>query len=771
MAFCLTKEVADRLKKLAINGEIDIQALYDMKSSGERRAFFEKWVDTETAKGVNAGFEKAMVSNQQTALRDWAKRTFGGGEKIKGRRKDVLNKIDSLNDLGVLTPANEDAFLSDFVATELGITVTAQEASTIAEKADNIQKIAEQESEFGTPTLEYFKAKQEMENYLNSLNPASRVKIATSISGRGAMLFSLKSPFLNIESNTIQALLSSAERRLSGFTINKNGKRVRVSGSLMGRNKSYAGRYMKFAYKVFKETGYDITRMRTLQGTQKVRGEEVETHTQGKGVTRKVGKFYEDVVFKGLMSAPDVAFSALHFADSANLASTRVAKQEGLKGNDIRNRALEVFKDSTRIQPKTKAGLKVREQAIADAEYGTYTNKSKLSDVALGIRKILNLATGDFRAGDLAMPFVKTPANVIQTGLDFSGVLLPLDTISRTQKMVKEMRAGETFTEAGQRAFDGVSKTWIRAGLGMTLAHLIGNLFDPEDFIGEYPTSQKERELLKARNATTNSVKIGDKWVSLDYFGALGAPLVGYLYAKKYGDKTTDKVFNYYVGVLKQASKLPGLELTADIWEKVDRMKFNEFDENVKEVGKSIVDFVNSRTIPAFLYDVAKMTDEYERQTSRENALTSVQTRIPGLRQGLPAKETVFGEKIQTESPLSVILFGSRVKTNIQNEIVDEMVRLSETGNLPSITDSTETSTRMKELKTQIGDEKFKDAVDYFRKEYTDDLEKTIGKSYYNKLSDEKKADKLSDIKDGALESTLKKFKYKKKKSLTGARI
>ena len=70
--FCLSKEVADNLKARAVAGEINIQELYDMTSE-KRRSFFEKFVDKETAKGINAGFEQAILSDQQTALKNWAK--------------------------------------------------------------------------------------------------------------------------------------------------------------------------------------------------------------------------------------------------------------------------------------------------------------------------------------------------------------------------------------------------------------------------------------------------------------------------------------------------------------------------------------------------------------------------------------------------------------------------------------------------------------------------------------------------------------------------
>ena len=213
-----------------------------------------------------------------------------------------------------------------------------------------------------------------MENYLESLNPSSELKVATSIIGRGSMLFSIKSPLVNIESNTVQALLTGAERRL-------------ISGQFSGVNGEYARDYVKYVNEVYDASGYDVSRMESLQGTQKIRGEEITT-TEGKGKTRKIGRIYEDIVFKKLMGKPDVVFSAIHFADSANLASTKIAKGEGLKGEDLKTRSLEIFKDATSINPITPEGQKVREQAIADAQYATYTNESKYSDVALGIRKI-----------------------------------------------------------------------------------------------------------------------------------------------------------------------------------------------------------------------------------------------------------------------------------------------------------------------------------------------------------------------------------------------
>lgn len=760
--FCLTKQLADNLKAAAVRGEINVSEMYNMTSE-QRASLFEKWVDKKTAGSINAGFEEAMVSDQKSALKKWAEKTFTGGEKARAIRKDVFDKIDRLNELGVLNPKNADNFLSDLVATDLGVKVTAAEASTIAEKTRNLEELYKTESEFGTPTIEYFKARQDIENYLKSLNPSSRLKVATSVIGRGSMLFSLKSPLLNIESNTVQAFLTAAERRLRGFQVTKTGNQIKLSSNLSGVNGDYAVKYMKYVNKVYQESGYDITRMFDLKSDTLIRGENITT-SEGAGKTRKIGRFYEDVVFKQLMGAPDVAFSSFHFADSANLFSTKLARSEGLKGDALKARATELFKDSTRIDPKTKEGKVIRDQAIADAQYATYTNNTWATELSMKIRSALNDISGDVRMGDQLMPFVKTPANVIKVGLDYSGVGIPVDIIYKTAKILGDVKAGKNVSESIKTNMTGLGLTFVRGGLGFALASAIASLFEPDDYIGEYPISTKEQELLRLKNATTNSVRIGDKWVSLDYFGALGTPLVGIMSAKKYGKGgASDYIFNYVTGVAKQSIKIPGLDIAKNTYDSIDKAKYNSLGDNVFALEKALVDYARSRTIPAFITDVGKVLDKYERVSEKKSLIEPLQASIPVWRQQLPVKTTVLGEKVETEG-LSTLLFGSRVKSVKSNAVVDEISRLGETGNLPSITDYATTSPRFKELKAQIGNEKFAEAQQYLGEQFYKKLDVKLSSYSYKHMTDEKKAAAINEIKLNLLEITLRKYGYKKPK-------
>lgn len=756
MAFCIPKEISKKLLEAAKSGVFDIQQLTEM-SSKQRNDLFSDYMDKDTAKSVNTSFEKALVSQQKTALKNWAKNVFTVKEKKTQKYKNVVKSINELDDLGVLNPSDADSFFSDMVAEKIGITVSAEEAKQISEKATNLEKLSEEESdnEFGLPNIKYFQARREMFNYLHSLSPSSNLRILSSTISRGNMLFSVKSPVTNIIGNTTHGIQQAIERRLS-------------SKKFKGANADFAKKYFKYANKVFQKSGYDITRMLHIDDTESTLGEKI-IQSQGKGSVRKIGRFYEDIVFRKLMAAPDVAFSAAHFADSANIGTIKIAQQEGLQGKEAQERALEIFKDATSIDTKTDEGAFIRSQAIADASYATYQNDSYYSTLALAIRKIINTATGDVRLGDQLMPFVKTPANVVGAGIDASGV-------SAIRGMYNLRSALESAKLGNREPMQGVVRDFVRSGLGLTLAMVISNMFDPDDFMGEYPTTAKERELLRLRKATPNSIKIGGKWVSLDYFGAIAAPLVGMMYARKYGNGLLDSGFKYVQGVGVQALKFPSYRAVKDllvdfeenIQKATDTKKTPEEQtrETLESIGTSSVNFLSSRVVPAIVYDFGKAIDPYERKYNYRDPLEKIQSKTPFLREKLPIKTDILGNKIQNEPALSTMLFGARVKTNRESKAIDELVRLQETGNLPSITDPERTSSRVKDFKSQMeekGDlEKFERIMQKFKDDFSKKLTQLTNSFVYRNMDDEKRSNAINKIKNDALKKALILGGYRK---------
>jgi hypothetical protein len=490
----------------------------------------------------------------------------------------------------------------------------------------------------------------------------------------------------------------------------------------------------------------------------KTLGEEKQVHAQGKGAVRKIGRFYEDIVFSKLLSLPDVFYSAYAFSDSTGLWSTEIAKSEGLSGAALNSRALAISKDAVKIQPETLEGQKVRELAILDAQHATYTDDTIYSKVGLGIRGILNTASGNLRIGDLLIPFVKTPANVVGAGLEMGGLGL-VQGVLMLPDAVKDIKTGDT------RKMDMAIRKIVSTGLGWTLAYILSAIFEPEDFIGAYPTSAKERQLMNEKGAMPNSVKINGKWISIDYFGTIGTVLLGFMYARKYkGGDPVGLMFEYLNGAKASLTNFPALEEFATIATDLSGGEEIKYDPEYfkKNLVSQSIDFIRARTIPALISDFAKMTDEFERDTyAKTDPLAKLKAAIPFVRQTLPVKKNVFGDELKTEAWWSVALFGSRLKTAKKGEFIDEIVKLDQTGNAPSITNSEWTSPRVESMKEWLSESDYKAMISMYQKEWVDESLDLIKSSKYQKLSDDEKAGELTKVKSAALEKALKKYKYK----------
>jgi hypothetical protein len=744
--FCIPRSLVKKLKESALRGQIDIRNLYSM-SSPERREFFTKYTDKSLGGLINTEFEKAIVSKDKDALTKWAESVFNPEAKNKPIFKNVIDKIKQLDEIGVLNPKTRKAYLEDLVSDKLGVSVSPEEVKIISDKAKVIGELQKKlgdnigDPAFEKETIDFFVAKKDMDSYLEGLTPSSQLKILTGTIGRGMMLASVKSPLLNIGSNTEMAIFEGLSRRLSSL-------------KLTGLNNDLALDYFKLVNKIYQKSGYDISRMINLTDTgtsgARVLGDVVST--KGPGVIRKVGQVVEDIVFKQLMGAPDVAFSAAHFADSTNINAAKYISSKGLKGEEATKEAKKLMEDAMRIKPQTEAGEILREQAITDAQYATYTNKSVSSQISEGFRNLLNKASGDLRAGDFFMPFVKTPANVIETGLDYAG----LGAFKGLAKITNAIRKGEL---KDQGVIRSAVRDIIKTGIGLIGAVIITNQLEPDDFSGPYDYNRQQIEQL--RTSTANAIRIGDKWISLDWFGPLGTPIASIMYAKKYGESGLDKAYQYFRGAKSQFARLPGVDVISEVYDSLKQAKVKSVDEAKGEIFKSVIDQARARIIPSIISDVATATDQYQRETG--NPIEVLQSKIPGLRGNLPIKRNVFGEPMETENSLSTILFGSRVKTSTETPIVAEVVRLSEeSGKNITFSDWLKSSSKdINQFKEKIGDEKFKEAVSQYGKELKSNLEEGINSEKYRYATYDDKLKIINGADSKAKTEIFKKYNFR----------
>lgn len=168
--------LANKLKQAIVDGKIDISKLAEM-SSGERRSFFNDFFGNETtAKEVNALFEsKLLLKNQIRGMVNWAKQISGIKPEVK---RDLISRIQKMDK--ILNPEEQRLFLEDLASKRLGTDISIEEANKIMELSNKIKELENFTND--KERIAYGRAKLELSNYVNSLNP-QKADLITNIAG------------------------------------------------------------------------------------------------------------------------------------------------------------------------------------------------------------------------------------------------------------------------------------------------------------------------------------------------------------------------------------------------------------------------------------------------------------------------------------------------------------------------------------------------------------------------------------------------------------
>lgn len=689
----------------------------------------QKNKETDVARKLFKGDVKALNEAVETETKKLMQQIAGKSkeEQVEALTKlaEKLQKDYNLDTLYQMPEEINERTVKEFVKDVFGINPTLIEGSEVTNKAEQLQKLWDNtKDKSGNPSVEAMRAKRELNDLINAKTPSNALAIWTSIFGRGIMLTSVKSPVLNIISNIEAGFTEGITRRLMYGTTEK------------AVDKTVKEEFSKYAWEVYKASADIVTTMNDYDDDMRIIGEQI-LHSQGEGLLRAASRKVEEVSFKYLMGAPDVYAKRLAFNDTADLLATKIAREEGAK--DVSKRATEIYKDAILIKPQTEVGQKVREQAQAQAHYTTFTNDSWAARFGLSARNWLNMVgRNKIRLGDLTMKFVKTPANVQMMGLEYGFGLLY--TAYNVQEIIKNPQS-ETSKIAIRAA--------VRNGLGVALAALLYSMLDPDDYFSEFDTlNPKEKDRMRAMGAIPNSIKIGNKWVSLDYFGQLGIPLVGMLEARR-----NNGLRSYIQSGLTQAAKIPGIKETKQL---IDNMsEYARYDLKPEKIAQmmagTVLDQARAMTIPAIVNDIAKMTDDYERDTMG-GVMDKVISSIPGLRQTLPERYGIQG-LVRTEPALSTLLFGSRVKTEQSDKLVREVEKLAGKDEQPSISDVT----KYGDLRLLSPEKKVKVRKEFY-KLYNTESKKLISTREYQKKTPEDKKKALNKVRSRVVKSLKEKY-------------
>jgi hypothetical protein len=332
------------------------------------------------------------------------------------------------------------------------------------------------------------------------------------------------------------------------------------------------------------------------------------------------------------------------------LAST-AAKNEGLTGQAFLDRV------ATLRSATTPEGIALRDQAHLFARRSVFQEKP-----GEFVQKIQELSRM-FPPLTFIMPFIKTPANILRQGVEFS----PLGAA-----MPAARQGGRAGRQAQSRVAAGTAAAGVLAYLAAT-----GRLS------GRGPSNPAERNALYEKNWEPNSVKIGDKWVSYQLFQPISvqAAIIANLYeqlAESKADEDTiattvaDTMSRSMNSFLNQ-SFLSGLFDFVEAIQSVDRSA-------ARVAGRTASGFV---PLVSLQRQIAQGMDPVIRQprTVEQNVLTS----IPGLSQSVPPRLTRFGEEVtRPGGPLKRMFDPFNISTEVDDPIATELSRLGVNISVPS---------------------------------------------------------------------------------------
>jgi hypothetical protein len=344
-------------------------------------------------------------------------------------------------------------------------------------------------------------------------------------------------------------------------------------------------------------------------------------------------------VFRG-MSAGDQPFYYAALKNSINDQAKAAGLNQDLLGKD-----LAAFMRKQVAKPSDA----IYNQAVLDAKKAVLGEDSNVAS------KVSALAAA-LPGGKVLVPFVKVPTNFLKQTLDYTPVGVATQAVKQIGSHTFDQRA---LSEAIGKGITGTGVIY----LGATLANS-GQLS------GDFPTDAKEQARWKAEHITPNSVKLGNKWVSLNYLGPIGLLFNAGKNLHEAQVAGNNQVLAAAAGLGK------GLLGQSFI------QGFSGFSDAIKDPQRNMASFVNSEiasVIPAWSNDIGNMTDSWQRKAN--SPLEAAQARIPGKRNELAVKKDSFGNPLpQASGGLNAAINPLKPSDAKTTPLLTELDRLKTTG-------------------------------------------------------------------------------------------
>lgn len=551
------------------------------------------------------------------------------GDKPKPEQVTAADRILTMHNLGALSRDE----LRPLVAKKLGVPSLSEEATkNISDMANKIQTLKD-------GSLERARATVEMMRYIAQQVPQSATGKAVSV-WKAGLLSGVKTQQGNALSNATFAGLkklsdvpaSIADKSIGAFT----GKRtigLTGRGSLTGAKQGIG-------------TGIDTLKT-GIDMRQPLSDGKYDQHAELSFKNRTANNLVAkptNMIFRG-MSAADQPF---YYGAKQNSLYDQ-AKADGLT-QGLHGQALDRFVSDT-VKNPTEA---MAARANQEADKAVLGNDTVASRAIAAVKRSIDNSdmspTGKAAAHttiDVLAPFIKVPSAFIARTVDFTPLGIPKTVISQVSHGQFDQRA------LSQAIGEGATGTGLIAlGVGLSQQHLLS---------GDYPQSDpKEAQRWKAEGITPNSVKIGGKWISMNYLGPVGLLFNAGHQIAEAGQKGEGAITKAFAATGGLGQGLLGQSFLQG---------FSGFTNAITDPQRSAKSYVNSQgssVVPAWLNDVANATDKFQRQA--DTVGQSVANRIPGLRTNNAPKQDVYGNTLQQPAGQVNTLNGLKPSNSLTNK-------------------------------------------------------------------------------------------------------
>ena len=385
--------------------------------------------------------------------------------------------------------------------------------------------------------------------------------------------------------------------------------------------------------------------------------------------------------------------------------------------------------------------------ATQEALSRTWQDNNNYTRFVLSVRKMMNnIHVGGYGLGDVLIPFAKTPANLTKAIVDYSPVGV-VTTLIKGKNLKNAIETGQ-FTPQMQHDF---VQSLGKATVG-TMLYVAGYALAKAGVVsGESDDDKDVRDFMKnTLGVNSYSIKIGDKSFTYDWAQPIAAPLsimANIVQKDKEDASTLEKV-------ISSLDTAGNILLEQSFMESINTALSNN-DGLATGIEEAILD-LPARAVPTLMKQIVDLTDSTQRQSFEydkpiQSMINSVKAKIPGLSQTLAPSVDTMGREIQRyggkNNIFNVFLNPANVSTENISESAGEIYRLyKETGNtniMPRVAPYYINKDGEKiTLNSSERSEYQKTSGNIIETE----VENLLNNSQYNKLSDEKKSEVISDI-------------------------